>query len=228
MKKILLVEDDKNLSFIMKENLEDLDFEVCHILKGEDSYKILENNHIDLILMDVELSGEIDGFETARIIRGKYPLLPIIFTTARTSGKDIERGFGIKNMDYVKKPFGIKEIELRINSLLKNKKNTDDIIMIGAFTFDKVLNKLYRYNQEFRLTNLESRFLTILSENMGTMVSKESLITALWGDVDDPQSKEKSIHNLVYKLRQCLNTDPSTNLELLSKQGYRIIVSNVD
>ena len=92
MKKILLIEDDQNLSFIMKENLEDLGFEVCHILKGEDAFKILAAEQIDLILMDVELPGEFDGFETAKIIRVNYPLLPIIFTTARTSGKDIEKG----------------------------------------------------------------------------------------------------------------------------------------
>jgi two-component system alkaline phosphatase synthesis response regulator PhoP len=226
MKKILLVEDDQNISYIIKENMEDLGFELYHIRKGEDAHKILENEHIDLILMDVELAGEYDGFETARIIRLKYPFLPIIFTTARNSSKDIEKGFSIKHMDYVKKPFGLKEIELRINAMLGNKNVNCQQQKIGSFTFDKELNNLYGYNEVFHLTKLESRFLDILNEKKGSIVDRTQLIKELWGEIDDAKSKEKSLHNFAYSIRNYFKKDDNVRLEMVSKMGYRLIVIN--
>ena len=228
MKKILLVEDDQNLSFMIKDNLEDLGFEVCHILKGEDAFQMLENEHIDLILMDIELPGELDGFETAEAIREKYPVLPIIFATARTTGKDIERGFSFEYMDYVKKPFGVKEIALRIDTLLGSEKPGDAMVMIGSFTFDPRHHRLLGYGKEFQLTNLESRFLAILYKNVGSMVRKELLIQILWGEVNDSKSKEKSLYNLVYKLRQCFKEEALVEFETISKQGYRIMVKEAE
>jgi DNA-binding response OmpR family regulator len=224
MKKILLVEDDQNLAFIMKENLEDLDFEVLHITEGESVFHHLTTEPIDLVLMDVELSGELNGFEAAEQIRKEYPMLPIIFTTARNTGKDLERGFRIDNMDYVKKPFGIKEISFRIEALL-GKNNAKEAFMVGSLTFNPILNQLQTKEGEiFHLTNLESRFLAELNENAGRIVSKEQLIETLWEDIDDPKSKEKSIHNLAYSLRQHLKGEPNVRLEMISKQGYRILL----
>jgi len=225
MKKILLVEDDMNLSFMVKENLEDLGYKVSHIVKGEDVLQALETENFDLILMDVELPGQLNGFETAEAIRKNYPTLPIIFTTARNSGKDIQRGFGIDYMDYVKKPYGVKEVELRINSLLGYERTKNTTFNIGSFTFDQTHNILSRDGHDYYLANLESRFLAILCENIGSVVSKDYLIKNLIGETDDPKSKEHSLYNLIYKLRFYLKDDASVKLETMPKLGYQISVS---
>jgi DNA-binding response OmpR family regulator len=224
MKKILFVEDDKNLSFIIKENLEDLGYEVCHIVKGEEAIEIIKNVAIDIIIMDVELSGEMDGFETAEEIRKYFPSIPIIFATGRNSGKDIERGFKIEHMDYVKKPFGIKEISFRINGLLGAYKKNIERISIGSFTFDPLLHKLFKIQEEIRLSSLESDFLDLLLENEGKVVSKEHLIMRLWDDVEDIKDKDSSLHNLAYKLRTYFKDEDAVSIEVISKQGYRLIL----
>ena len=105
MERILLVEDDPNLSMMIIENLEDLDFEVCHLQNGEDVLPLLEQENFDLILMDVDLGGKKDGFDLAEEIRTIDKTLPIIFTTAKKSVADLERGFNIGSMDYLKKAF---------------------------------------------------------------------------------------------------------------------------
>lgn len=222
MKKLLFVEDDQNLSSIVKENLEDLGFKVYHVITGEEALEKLKSERLDLILMDVELPGALNGFETAEAIRTLYPLLPIIFATGRKSGDDIKRGFQIKNMDYIKKPYGIKEIKLRIEGLIGAIKPSNTQLGIGHFTFEPDLRRLCGDGKEIHISNLESELLLLLTENLDKVVYKDKIIQALWGSIDDPKSKESSLHNLVYILRQHFKDDNSINLEVVSKSGYRI------
>lgn len=225
MKKLLFVEDDQNLSSVVKENLEDLGFKVYHVLTGEEALATLKVEGIDLILMDVELPGELNGFETAEEIRRVYPILPIIFATGRKSGEDMERGFRINYMDYIKKPYGIKEISLRIEGLIGSIRPSTSVIKIGIFTFEPTLRRLCGKGKEIHLTNLESELLLLLTENSDKVVCKDKIIQELWGSTDDPKSKESSLHNLVYILRKYLKEDPSLRLEVMSKSGYRITSS---
>ncbi|MDD4972395.1 MAG: response regulator transcription factor [Paludibacter sp.] len=189
MERILLVEDDPNLSMMVIENLEDLDFEVCHLLNGEEVLPLLEQENFDLILMDVDLGGEKDGFDIAEAIRAKNKKLPIIFTTAKKSVADLERGFNIDFMDYLKKPFGVKELSLRINSLLKRENGTKDGFQLGSLLFNPCHQTIFTEGKTIRLTKLESSFLNILCQNMGNVVRKETLIKELWEEDDDPQGK---------------------------------------
>lgn len=222
MKKLLFVEDDQNLSSIVKENLEDLGFKVYHVITGEEALDTLKSEHFDLILMDVELPGKLNGFDTAEAIRIIYPLLPIIFATGRKSGEDIKRGFQIKNMDYIKKPYGIKEIMLRIEGLIGAIKPTSSQLGIGNFTFEPALRRLCGDGKEIHISNLESELLLLLTENADEVVCKDKIIQKLWGATDDPKSKESSLHNLIYILRKHFKDDKSINLEVVSKSGYRI------
>jgi|WetSurMetagenome_2_1015567.scaffolds.fasta_scaffold206187_3 DNA-binding response OmpR family regulator len=222
MRKLLFVEDDLNLSSIVKESLEDLGFEVRHVITGEEAIGSIKEDLVDVILMDVELPGEMNGFETAEVIRETYPVLPILFATARQSGKDFERGFKIKYMDYVRKPYRIKEIALRIEGLIGVELKKEKIISIGKFRFDPVVRRLSGNGKEIHLSYLESELLALLGENLDKVVCKEIIIQALWSSNDDPKSKEGSVHNLVYVLRKYLKEDPSLLLEVVSKQGYRI------
>jgi DNA-binding response OmpR family regulator len=224
MKKLLFVEDDLNLSSIVKENLEDLGYKVYHVLTGEEALDSLKEERYDLILMDIELPGELDGFETAEAIRRVYPILPIIFATGRKSGEDLERGFRIKNMDYIRKPYGIKEITYRIEGLIGYVKPRNSPQKIGIFTFEPALRRLCGNGKEIHLSNLESELLLLLAENSDNVVCKDKIIQGLWGSINDQKSKESSLHNLIYILRKHLKEDPSLHLEVMSKNGYRITI----
>lgn len=228
MERILLVEDDPNLSMMIIENLEDLDFEVCHLQNGENVLPLLEQENFDLILMDVDLGGEKDGFDIAEEIRKIDKMLPIIFTTAKKSVLDLERGFNIGSMDYLKKPFGVKELSLRINALLKREDCKKNGFQLGTLIFNPSNQCLSVEEIIVRLTKLESSFLTLLCENKGKVVAKEDLINALWEKDDDPQGKESSLHNLAYKLRKIFEKENTVSLETVSKNGYRLTISSPD
>ena len=225
MEKILLVEDDPNLSMMIVENLEDLDFEVQHLSNGEEVLPLLEQEVFDLILMDVDLGGEKDGFDIAEEIRITKKTLPIIFATAKKGIPDLERGFNMGYMDYLKKPFGVKELSLRINALLRRDDVKNEGYKLGLLTFDPSNQSLTVKEKTIRLTRLESTFLTLLCENKGKVVTKEDLIKVLWEQDDDPQGKESSLHNLAYKLRKMLEKDPAIVLKTISKNGYSISIS---
>lgn len=222
MKKLLFVEDDLNLSLIVVENLEDLDFDVRHVFTGEDALVLLKNELFDIVLMDVELPGLLNGFETAEKIRSSFPDLPIVFATARQSGKDMERGFNIGRMDYVKKPYRIKELSMRIEGLIGKAK--DSCLYFGKLKFDPTLKRIYKGDEEISLTNLESELLQLLGKNVEKVVCRDQIIQVLWGANEDPRGKEASVHNLIYVLRKQLKTDPSILLEVVSKKGYRMTV----
>lgn len=228
MKKLLFVEDDQSLSSVVVENLEDLGFEVCHVMAGEEALEVLQNKMVDLVLMDVELPGKLDGFDTAEIIRKSNPDLPILFATARQAGEDLKRGFQIGCMDYVRKPYKIREIAFRIKGLIGSENNKEALLSVGKFKFDPMLRRLCFNNGEFRLSNLESSLLALLCENENKVVDKDFLVQALWGGNDDQKSKESSLHNLIYNLRKYLKEDPALKLEVVVKQGYRITTLTAD
>jgi len=222
MKKLLFVEDDVNLSSLVIENMEDLGFEVNHVVSGEDALALLQKQTVDLVLMDVELLGKLDGFETAEKIRIIYETLPILFVTARKEGIDLKRGLGIKYSDYVRKPYTNKEIAFRIKSLIGLENIMDAKLSVGKFSFDPMIRRLCINSVEYRLTNLESSLLSLLIENEHKIVCKDFLIHSLWSDTSDPKSKEGSLQNLISNLRKYLKEDPALRLEVVSKNGYRI------
>jgi DNA-binding response OmpR family regulator len=222
MKTLLFVEDDQNLSSVVIESLEDFGFKVYHVSTGEEALDSLKVERFDIVLMDVELSGILNGFETAEAIRRVHPVLPIIFATGRKSGEDLERGFRINYMDYIKKPYGIKEITLRIEGLIGSTKPRTSSQKVGIFTFEPALRRLCGNGKEIHLSILESELLLLLTENTDHVVCKDKIIKGLWGSTDDPKSKESSLHNVVYALRKYLKDDPSLHLEVMSKSGYRI------
>ena len=225
MEKILLVEDDSNLSMMIIENLEDLNFEVVHLVNGEEVLSHLEQESFDLILMDIDFGCSTNGFDIAESIREKDKFLPILFTTAKKSTSDLERGFSIGCMDYLKKPFGIRELNLRMNSLLKKENLNLNTFQLGSSSFDNSCQSLTIKEKVIKLTKLESTFLSLLCKHTGKVVTKDAIIKVLWEYDDDPQGKVNSLHNLAYKLRKVLEIDPMISLETISKNGYQLVIS---
>lgn len=224
MRKLLFVEDDLNLSSVVVDNLEELGFDVTHVLTGEEALLLLEAQKVDIVLMDVELPGSLSGFDTAEIIRKSNAELPIIFATARQSVNDLERGFRIKKMDYIKKPYRIKEISLRIDGLIGKLEDKETMMSIGRFSFDPIMRRLKGSENEWQLSKMESDLLQLLCENLNMIVCRDKIVQTLWDTNEDPKGKESSVHNLIYLLRKHLKGDPSIVLEVVSKKGYRITI----
>ena len=135
--KILLAEDEPSLGQIIKESLETRNFEVILCTDGEQAYSLYKKENPLILVLDVMMPKK-DGFTLAKQIREEDPTIPIIFLTAKSQPKDVVEGFTIGGNDYLKKPFSMEELIVRINSLLKRIKteNNLDPIHLGNFVFN--------------------------------------------------------------------------------------------
>jgi len=220
---ILLVEDDENLAYMLSENLSLEGFSVYHLSKAEQVLPALRATNYDLVLMDVDLTSDIDGFDLAEEIRLIYPILPIIFTTGKTHFKDVERGLSLRYVDYQKKPYGTKELLARINNILNrlSQKNSKRFAL-GQLSFNPMEQVINKDDLELRLTKTESTFLRLLCENLNSVITKESIVKELWAN-DDVYQKEHSLNNLTHNIRKYLEYDSSIELITISKVGYKLV-----
>ena len=236
MKKILLIEDDANLAFMMTDGLEREGFSVQHIVSGEKLLAGMQEFNLlppDIVLLDVNLNGALNGFEISKIIRDKSRV-PIIFTTARTQIEDIQQGFKAGNVDYLKKPFGIRELILRINELLSrqdistghsipNFKN-NKTYQLGDYQFVIAENILLYGDEKIHLPKNECTFLKLLCENINQVVIKNDLLGYIWFD-EDLKQKEPSMNNILSSLRSKLSWDKHIEIQTFPKTGYKLIIT---
>jgi two-component system, OmpR family, response regulator TrcR len=227
MRKILLIEDDTNLAFMLTDGLEGEGFKVLHLTKGEEVISALKKFQPDIILLDVNLKGVMNGFEVSKKIR-QISQIPIIFTTSRTQIEDIQEGFQAGNVDYLKKPFGIRELILRINELLSRPANQVTIfrtINIGDFQFSPCEHSLQIGNEKIHLQKNECTVMNLLFENKGKVLSKKDILEHVWKDTD-LKAKEASLHNILSSLRTKLSADSKICIETIPKIGYKLVIAS--
>ena len=228
MKKVLLIEDDSNLAFMITDGLESEGFSVFHMTNGEEMMAEMDNfimHTPDIILLDVNLKGAMNGFELSKKIR-KHSQIPIIFTTSRTQIQDIQEGYKIGNVDYLKKPYGIRELVLRINELLSRYpviRGNEKLFYLGSFVFSPASQCLQRADEMNHLQKNECAVLKILCENLGKVVTKTTILESVWED-EDLKQKEASLHNILSFLRGKLKTDKTVKLESIPKMGWKLTV----
>lgn len=222
MAKILLVEDDENLAYMLCENLEVEGFDVQHISDGRKALGFLNEQSVDLLLMDVDLEDNVSGFDVAEGVRQVHASLPIIFTTGKTHFKDVERGLRLGQVDYQKKPYGTKELIARINNLLNRvvESNVKRFVFSG-FSFHPMEQIISIDGVEVRLAKTEAAFLRLLCENANSVVTKEKIVWNLWNE-EDVFQKEHSLNNLAHKIRKYLDNNPYVDLVTISKVGYKL------
>jgi two-component system, OmpR family, response regulator TrcR len=228
MKKILLFEDDLNLAFMLTDGLEREAFEIEHHAEGKTGLITFTNSKPDIVLLDVNLKGSMNGFEVGNLIRLQSNV-PIIFITSRTMIEDLQQGFSIGNVDYLKKPFGIRELVLRINELLTRNQTalvtpetSEDKYKIGSYLFNSAENCFRLGDEKIHLQNNESAVMKLLCGNIGKVVSKKEILESVWNDGDLKQ-KEASMHNILSSLRIKLSKDESIIIETIPKIGWKLI-----
>ncbi|MEA4937193.1 MAG: response regulator transcription factor [Paludibacter sp.] len=230
MKKILLIEDDINLAFIIIEELKVEGFNIIHLINGDNALSIINDFKPNIVLLDVNLQTTLNGFEIARRIRFQSNI-PILFTTSRTLSEDLKTGFSIGNVDYLKKPFGICELVLRINELLsRNTKQSEPAkqFQIGKFIFnpfEKIL--LYNDSKKITLKMNESSVLYLLCTNIHNVVTKDEILKTVWDDFELRQ-KEASLYNIISALRDKLSDDNSIIIKTYTKTGWKLTQLTID
>lgn len=220
--KILYAEDETSLGLIVKESLETRDFEVLYCADGEQAYQIFKTENPTLLVLDVMMPKK-DGFTLAKEIRKENPYIPILFLTAKTQTKDVVDGFELGGNDYLKKPFSIEELIVRIHSLLQRKKTADTIVNIalGAFTFNRIKQTLIFKNEEYALTHRESELLFHLNEKRNEILDRSYILNKIWGS--DDFFNARSMDVFITKLRKKLKKDNNTKILNIRGYGYKLV-----
>ena len=228
MTRVLLVEDDKNLSFILKSSLEQMigGYEVLSVANGKDGLDMLTKENFDVIVSDVEMPV-MDGVTMVQHIRKNHPSLAIIFITGLTTARDVINGYQAGADFYIKKPFLPEELDAHIQAVLRMRHNTqaespvgndeDTIFTIGKYSFDPTQNMLIFENEQHNLTAKESKILEMLCREKGKVVSRENILNEIWGNSDFYSSR--SLDVFITKLRKYLSKDTDVSLNVLKGVG---------
>ncbi|MGB1042210.1 MAG: response regulator transcription factor [Tenacibaculum sp.] len=220
--KLLLAEDEPSLGQIVKESLETRNFEVFHAVNGEEAYKIYQKEQPEVLVLDVMMPKK-DGFTLAKEIRELNNTVPIIFLTAKSQTKDVLEGFKHGGNDYLKKPFSMEELIVRVHSLLDRvvlKKDTSKI-SIGQFNFNYTKQTLHFKNESELLTHRESELLFHLSQKKNEILDRTFILKKLWGD--DDFFNARSMDVFISKLRKKLKKDQSIQIVNVRGYGYKLM-----
>ncbi len=226
--KVLYVEDEPFLGKIVKESLESKGFEVNHVVDGG---KVMEAFQIftpEVCVLDVMLPN-VDGFTLGNSIKKQNPAIPIIYLTAKTQTEDLEKGFQSGGTDYLKKPFSVEELEMRIHNQLKLFKNGgvatiagDEQISIGAYTFLPNRLELSHPEEITKLSHRESQVIEHFASRQNQTIDRKELLLAVWGD--DSFFNSRNLDVYVRKLRKYLERDSGIQIITLKGKGYHFVV----
>jgi DNA-binding response OmpR family regulator len=220
---ILLAEDEPALGQIIKESLETRQFKVLLCENGEKAFQTYKNEKPELLVLDVMMPKK-DGFTLAKEIRMEDDAIPIIFLTAKSQTQDVVEGFTIGGNDYLKKPFSMEELIVRINNLLDRTKlqKTSDTLKFGQFTFNFPKQLLrYQNDQESQLTHREAHLLYHLIKNKNDVLERSLILNKLWGN--DDFFSARSMDVFITKLRKKLKQDNTVQIVNVRGFGYKLI-----
>lgn len=221
MYKVLLIEDDLNLGTTLRGALEERKFSVRYLSGGTNVMKEFADFQPDIVLLDVNLNEELDGFAISRKIREVSPV-PLLFTTSRDENTDFDQAFSIPNTDYVRKPYRLAEVLKRIEKLVV-KELAAEKFDIGRYEFYPSQHKLVIQEEEIYLNNYASEVLNVLCKNGGNFVKRPLMIEAVW-KTKDIRTKEGSLNNIMSMLRKYFESEEGVVLESRIKLGVRLKV----
>lgn len=229
MAKVFYVEDDKNLSFVVKDCLQLAGHDVHHFSKGDDALRAFNKFDYDICILDVMLPN-LDGFSLTKAIRDKNPNIPIIFVSARVQIQDKLEALQIGGDDYIFKPFSIEELLLKVNIFLKRNKSFEPFLKeeshysIGNFNMD--CNNLLLKNQTetIRLTGREAELLIYFVKHKNILIKRKDILIAIWGK--DDYFLGRSLDVFISRLRKFLSSDPSIKIENIPRVGFKFKVDN--
>jgi DNA-binding response OmpR family regulator len=224
--KIFYVEDEIFLAKIVSETLQSKGYDVVLESDGGQAVKRFLEAQPDVCILDVMLPNK-DGFAIADEIREKDPKVPIIFLTAKSGVNDVVNGFKIGGNDYIKKPFSMEELIVRIENVLKQAPGTpaqkqEEEIKLGGYTFHLNRQTLTHDGEQRKLSYRESELLKILYQNREQILERRDILNLLWGS--DSFFNSRNLDVYITKLRNYLKLDPSIEIITIKGIGYRFVV----
>lgn len=220
---ILLAEDEPALGQIIKESLETRNFNVLLCEDGEKALATYKSEQPELLVLDVMMPKK-DGFTLAKDVRALDNNIPIIFLTAKSQTQDVVEGFTIGGNDYLKKPFSMEELIVRINNLLQRTaiQKTSEILKISDFIFDFPKQTLqYKNEDATQLTHREAHLLFHLIKNKNQVLDRSLILTKLWGN--DDFFSARSMDVFISKLRKKLKQDNTIQIINVRGFGYKLV-----
>jgi len=231
MAKIFYVEDDANLSFIVKDCLEVAGHEVIHFSKGDEALNAFNKFDYDICILDVMLPN-LDGFTLTKAIRNKNRNIPIIFVSARVQIQDKLEGLNIGGDDYIFKPFSIEELLLKVNIFMKRNMAKDldkqDEVMeynLGHFKLDCNNMVLVSKSETTKLTGREVDLLVYFLKNKNKLIKRKDILIAIWGK--DDYFLGRSLDVFISRLRKFISSDKSIQIENVPRVGFRFKTNEV-
>ncbi len=218
MYKICLVEDETDLVAVVKMYLEKAGYDVVTFTKGADAINYI-GNPVDAWILDIMLGDDVNGYDVIKAIREKYPLVPVIFTSARDQDLDRILGLELGSDDYITKPYSSKELVLRVNNIIKRvyQSTESKIINYLDYTIDLDKRIVSVKDKPIKLTTLEFDLLVLLVENLNKSFSREDILDAVWGN--DYFGSDRAVDDLVRRLRKKM---PLLNVNTIYGYGYRL------
>ena len=217
MYKICFVEDEKDLSNIIKVYLEKAGYEVVVFSKGTDAIGYIDQKP-NLWILDIMLEDDVSGYDLIKEIRKKDPNVPVIFTSARDQELDKILGLELGSDDYITKPYSSKELVLRVNNIIKRVYGKDEDILEYEEYIIYLDKRIVENNKkEIKLTTLEFDLLTLLIKNKNKVFSREEILSQVWGD--DYFGTDRVVDDLIRRLRKKM---PKLNIGSVYGYGYRL------
>lgn len=218
MYKICLVEDETDLVAVVKMYLEKAGYDVVTFTKGSEAISYI-GNPVDVWILDIMLGDDVNGYDVIKAIREKYPLVPVIFTSARDQDLDRILGLELGSDDYITKPYSSKELVLRVNNIIKRVYQSTDSKILNYLDYSIDLDKriVSVKDKTIKLTTLEFDLLVLLVENINKSFSREDILDVVWGN--DYFGSDRAVDDLVRRLRKKM---PLLNVNTIYGYGYRL------
>ena len=225
--KVLYVEDEIFLAKIVKESLESRGFEVMMEGDGERVITLFNSFSPDICVLDIMLPNK-NGFDIAEQIRKVDADVPIIFLTAKTQTEDVIKGFKTGGNDYIRKPFSMEELIVRIENLLRVKQGNEpsnqltEVVQLGKYRFFTNRQVLALGHEERKLSFRESELLKYLWHHRNKLIDRRDILNLLWGS--DSFFNSRNLDVYITKLRSYLKDDSSLEIITMKAVGYRFVV----
>ncbi|HEU0065552.1 MAG TPA: response regulator transcription factor [Flavisolibacter sp.] len=222
--RVLYIEDEVFLAKIVSETLQGRGYEVVLETDGAKAMKQFEAVKPDVCILDIMLPNK-DGFTIADEIRELDTTTPIIFLSAKSQTSDVINGFKLGANDYIRKPFSIEELIVRIENVLKSKNipnETLEEVTIGEYKFNTKRQTLTKGSEARKLSYRESALLKLLYDKREDIVERSDILTLLWGS--DSFFNSRNLDVYITKLRNYLKNDPSIEIITIKGIGYRFII----
>lgn len=219
MHRICYVEDEQDLSNLVKTYLEKAGYQVVCFSKGQDAISYI-GNEVDLWILDIMLKDDINGYDIIKKVRENNSTVPIIFTSARDQDLDKILGLELGSDDYITKPFSPKELVLRVNNIMRRVYNVMDheTIVYQEYTIHLKKRVVEDKDQEISLTTLEFDLLLLFLKNTEKSFSREEILNLVWGN--DYFGTDRVVDDLVRRLRKKM---PKLNINTIYGYGYRLL-----